>query len=318
MKKLLIICGPTATGKTGLGLKLAKRFNGEIISVDSRQIYQGMDIATGKDIKNGKWTNDHWELEGIPIWLLDIILPNQEFSVAYYTDLAWKAIRDIWDRGKLPILVGGTGFYIKAVLENTPSQGIPPNWLLRKKLEKKSVKALFGELIKFDSCRAKQMNVSDRQNKRRLIRAIEIAKWLLKNPLPEKQKLPTAETIFIGLKTSLEKLYQIIDQRIEEHLKMGAKKEVKELLKKGFSWELPSMSAMGYQEWQPFLEGKSEIQEVLARWKFNEHAYARRQMTWFRKNKKINWFDISCKGWENKVENKIIIWYNKNKDAKKN
>jgi tRNA dimethylallyltransferase len=317
MKKILVVCGPTATGKTGLGLKLAKKFNGEIISADSRQIYKGMDIATGKDIGQGKWLKDHWEIEGIPLWLLDIVEPNVEFSVAHYVDLAWGKIKDIWQKDKLPIIVGGTGFYIKAVLENIPSQGVPPNWLLRKKLETKSVGSLFEELASLDSSRAGQMNISDRQNKRRLIRAIEIARWQLINRLPEKENLPFFETLSIGLKDSLKSLYQKIDQRIEEHFKMGAKKEVEQLLEKGFSWDLSSMSAMGYREWQPFFEKKEDLSEVLTRWKFNEHAYARRQMTWFKKDKRIKWFDIHRKGWENGVEKEVSIWYIKN-NAKKN
>jgi tRNA dimethylallyltransferase len=317
MKKILVVCGPTATGKTGLGLKLAKKFNGEIISADSRQIYKGMDIATGKDINQGKWVKDHWEIEGIPLWLLDIVEPNVEFSVAHYADLAWEKIKDIWQRGKLPVIVGGTGFYIKAVLENIPSQGIPPNWPLREKLELKSVESLFEELAKLDSFRAGQMNTSDRQNKRRLIRAIEIARWRVANLLPEDQKLPVFETLFIGLKTSSQILYRRIDKRVEERYKMGVKKEISGLLMKGFSWNLPSMSAMGYQEWRPFFEKKADLLQVLTRWKFNEHAYARRQMTWFKKEKQIHWFDISQRGWENRVEKEVFIWYIKD-NAKQN
>jgi len=316
MKKILVICGPTATGKTGLGLKLAKKFNGEIISADSRQIYKGMNIATGKDIGQGRWLKDHWEIEKIPVWLLDIVEPNVEFSVAHYADLAWGKIKDIWQRGKLPIIVGGTGFYIKAVIENIPSRGISPDWSLRKKLESKPVEFLFEELAKLDSFRAGQMNTSDRKNKRRLIRAIEIARWQVTNRLPEKEKLPVFETLFIGLKASFKFLYQQIDQRVELHFKMGAKKEITELLKNGFSWNLPSMSAMGYQEWQPFFEKKADLSQVLSHWKFNEHAYARRQMTWFKKDKRIKWFDISQKGLENGVEKEVFIWYIKD-NAKK-
>jgi len=317
MKKLLVICGPTATGKTSLGLYLAKKFQGEIISADSRQVYKGMDIATGKDIGRGKWIKGHWEIEGIPLWLLDIVEPNEEFSVAHFADLAWEKIKDIWQRKKLPILVGGTGFYIKAIIEDIPSKGIPPNWLLRGQLELKSVDSLFEELAELDSFRAGQVNSSDRQNKRRLIRAIEVARWRVSNRLQETKKLPQFDFLLIGLSTPLKNLYQKIDKRVDEHLQMGAENEVKKLLEKGFSWGLPSMSAMGYQEWRPFLDGKVKIEEILARWKFNEHAYARRQMTWFRKDRRIKWFDIQKKRWQDRVEKEVFIWYTQD-NAKEN
>lgn len=317
MKKILVICGPTATGKTSLALKLAKKFKGEIISADSRQVYKGMDIATGKDISQGQWKKDHWQLEGIPLWLLDIVEPNEEFSVAPFADLAWEKIRDIWRRGKLPILVGGTGFYIKAIMEEIPSKGIPPNWLLRKTLELKPKEALFEELAELDSSRAGQMNASDKQNKRRLIRAIEIARWRIENRLGESLSSIQFDSLMIGLKAPLKFLYQKIDQRVEEHLKLGAEKEIKNLLKKGFTWSLPSMSALGYREWRARFEGQATLDGVLTRWQFDEHAYARRQMTWFKKNKKIKWFDISHQGWENRVEKEVAIWYTQ-RNAKKN
>jgi len=317
VKKILIICGPTATGKTGLALKLAKKFKGEIVSADSRQVYKGMDIATGKDIDQAKWRKDHWELKGIPLWLLDIVEPNEEFSVAHFADLAWQKIKDIWQRGKLPILVGGTGFYIKAIIEEIPSKGIPPNWPLREGLELKSKEALFEELAELDSSRAGQMNASDKQNKRRLIRAIEIARWRVEHRSEKPLSSIQFDSLIIGLKAPLKFLYQKINQRVEEHLKMGAEKEIKGLLKKGFTWSLPSMSALGYREWRAKFEDQASLAEVLTRWQFDEHAYARRQMTWFKKNKKIKWFDISRQGWENRVEKEVAIWYTQ-RNAKKN
>ena len=310
MKKLLIICGPTATGKTGLGLKLAKKFKGEVISADSRQVYKGMDIATGKDIIQGEWEKDHWELRGIPLWLLDIVNPNEEFSVAHFTDLAWKKIKDIWKRGKLPILVGGTGFYIKAIIEDIPTKNIPPNWSFRKKLELKSKEALFKELAELDSSRAGKMNISDRQNKRRLIRAIEIARWRIGFRSVKTTPPIQFEHLIIGLKAPLKFLYQKIDRRIEEQFKDGAEKEVKRLIERGFSWDLPSMSAMGYREWRLYFEGKATLNEVITRWKFNEHSYARRQMTWFKKMPEIHWFDIAFKEWQDEIEKMVNKWYN--------
>ncbi len=324
MKRLLIICGPTATGKTGLALKLAKKFNGEIISADSRQVYQGMDIATGKDLpakarfkveklglKGKDFKIGYYRVNGIRLWLYDIVRPDYLFNVSDWVRCAQWVIKDIYRRSKLPIIVGGTGFYLKAMIEDIPTRDIPPNLSLREKLELNSRKALFEELAELDSSRAGQMNASDRQNKRRLIRAIEIARWRVEHRSEKASSLIQFKSLMIGLKAPLKFLYQKIDQRIEKQFKNGAEREIRKLVKQGFSWNLPSMSALGYREWRPRFEGQASLAEVLSRWQFNEHDYARRQMTWFKKNKKIKWFDISRKGWENKVEKQVSVWYTK-------
>ncbi len=324
MKKILIICGPTATGKTGLALKLAKKFNGEIVSVDSRQVYQGMDIATGKDLpakanfkieEAGLEGKDlkigYYQVNGIRLWLYDIVKPNYFFNVSDWVRCAQWVIKDIHQRGKLPILVGGTGFYLKAMTEDISTRDISPNWPLRGKLELKSRKALFNELAELDSSRAGQMNVSDKQNKRRLIRAIEIARWRVEHYSEKVLPILQFESLIIGLKTPLKFLYQKIDRRVKKQFENGAEEEVKKLVKQGFSWNLPSMSALGYCEWRLKFEGQASSTEVLIRCQFDEHAYARRQMTWFKKNRKIKWFDISRKGWENKVEKQVSVWYTK-------
>lgn len=350
--RFLVICGPTATGKTALGIHLAKKYNGEIISADSRQVYQGMDIGTGKDLPvNAKFNPStklrvdgerpstslgisrtakishfakalrdkqnyqigYYKIQGVKIWLYDVLRPNQEFSVAQFSQLAWEVIKDILKRGKLPILVGGTGFYIKAIMENIPTKEIPPNWPLRKQMETKTAEILFEELAQLDSFRAANMNVSDRKNKRRLIRAIEIARWRKENPLWQPTKTPQMKTLIIGLKAPLKWLYQKIDERIKDQLKKGAKKEVEKLFKQGFAWDLPALSAMGYQEWQPYLEGKATLNEIVVRWKYDEHGYARRQITWFKKEKRIHWFDIQAPTWQKAVEETVERWYNPNK-----
>lgn len=300
MNELLVICGPTATGKTGLAVKLAKKFNGELISADSRQVYQGMNIGTGKD-----------HPKGIKIHLIDVLKPNQEFSVSQYYRLAWQVIRKIWKKGKLPILVGGTGFYIKAVVDGIATKDIPPNPKIRQDMKDWTVEQLYQYLENFDPLKVASLNKSDRNNPRRLIRAIEITAFRKENPgwQPKEHKKPLV--FFVGLKVDYKGLYKRIDKRVIQRVKMGAEKEVRGLIKKGYSWDLPAMNSMGYIQWKPFLEGKMSREEVIKRWQFAEHAYARRQMTWFRKDKRINWFDISQKRWQDRIVKLTRGWLGK-------
>jgi len=322
MNKLLVICGPTAAGKTSLAIRLAKKFsskgrpasgwNGELISADSRQVYQGMDIGTGKD-----------HPKTIKIHLIDVVKPNEEFSVAHYYRLAWKEIRRIWKKGKsrpkvedprrkasgLPILVGGTGFYIRAVVDGIETSGIPRNLEARAKAKDWSKEKLFAYLTKLDPEKAASMNWSDKNNPRRLIRAIEVAIFRRENPSWQPPKHQKPDSLFIGLTASYKTLYQRIDERVEKRLKQRVEKEIKGLLDKGYTWEASALGGtMGYQEWQPFFEGKKSKKEVIQRWKFNEHGYARRQMVWFKKNKRINWLEITKPGLEKKVVKLVKKW----------
>jgi tRNA dimethylallyltransferase len=335
MNKLLVICGPTATGKTSLGIHLAKKISakggpasgwqGEIVSADSRQVYKGMDIGTGKDLpadsklktqnsklqlKGQKYQVGYYLFEGIPVWMLDVVTPAQEFSVAQYVELARKIIEDTWQRKKLPIIVGGTGFYIRGLIDGIETLGVVPNWELRKRLEKFSVQKLFEILARLDSSKAASMNASDRRNPRRLIRAIEIATRNRKQKTENRKQKIKAKILIIGLKLEPKALYQRIDKRVDKQVKMGAEEEVEKLLKKGYSWDLPAMSAMGYGVWKPYFEGKQTLREVIERWKFDEHGYARRQMTWFKRDKRVHWFDITEPGWQDKVEQLAESWYN--------
>lgn len=327
--KVLVICGPTAAGKTSLAVGLGKQFKGELISADSRQVYKGMDIGTGKDlpknaefriknkelgVKERNYTLGHYFFDDIPVWLLDIVKPGYRFSVADYVKCANVVIQDIWQRGKLPILVGGTGFYIKAVIGGIGSLGVEPDWELRRELEKYSLIELQKRLKKLAPERFQKMNQSDQQNPRRLIRAIEIA--LAGGQKSDVHSLK-ADILMIGLKAGYKILYQRIDKRVKARIKRGIKKEIEALLR-SYTFDNSVLgTTLGYQEWRPFFEKKETEDEVIQKWKFAEHAYARRQMTWFRKalrraqdkNKKIIWFDITKRSFEKKIAKRVREWY---------
>jgi tRNA dimethylallyltransferase len=264
MNKLLIICGPTATGKTTLAAMLAKKFNGELVSADSRQVYRGMDLVTGKDKPD------------VPVWLYDVVAPNEEFSVSHWVRLAKDAIADITKRNKLPIVVGGTGLYIHALIHPFETIDIPPNKALRNKLQTLTVAELQKMVKRSD------MNYSDWQNPRRLIRKIEIAKG---EKIHKKQEKIYA-TLLIGLTAPLPILYARIDKRFAQRIQQGMKEEIDMLIKK-YGRDFPSMTAIG----------------------LNEHAYVRRQLTWFKKQKGIHWFDVTDAEVSGKVTALVRAWY---------
>jgi len=332
MKKVVIVCGSTSTGKTKLGIRLARKFKGEIISADSRQVYQGMDIGTGKDlplgarfkkmnselkVRNKKHQVGYYLFDQVPVWLLDVVSPKGEFSAADYIREAGLVIDYLHQQGKLPILVGGTGFYIKGVINGIGTLGIPPDWKLRFRLEKLSIKRLFQMLTRLDSIKAASLNRSDRFNPRRLIRAIEVAQkkpfWRRKGGRlfnRSKKKKAEFDVLFVGLRADNEVLYQRIDKRVEKRVKQGLEKEIEKLLKEGNDWRNSVLGrTIAYQEWEPFLKGRKSREKMIKRWQFSEHSYARRQMTWFKKDKRIHWFEITKNGFEKKVETMVERWY---------
>jgi tRNA dimethylallyltransferase len=320
MPSLLVICGPTASGKTNLGLVVAKKYNGEIVSADSRQVYKGMDIGTGKDLdkfsifsaswriqsSNEKFDIGFYKINNVKTWLLDIVKPTYQFNVADYVICANSVIKDIWKRGKLPIVVGGTGFWIKALIQGIETINIAPDWELRRDLNNKSLQELSNHLKKIDEKRWLAMNNSDRNNPRRLISAIEVKKSNSNSPAGG---LKIDKLLMIGLKTKDYKtLYTRIDQRVDKRIKDGAEKEIKKLMEK-YSWNLPSFSATGYRVWQDYFESKKTLPETIQRWKFDEHGLSRRQMTYFRKLKNMNWFDVDNNLFEKKIEKTVSQWY---------
>ena len=290
--KLIVILGTTASGKSKLALSLARKFKGEIISADSRQIYQGMDIGTDKVLGQKKKIEGEKVrvVSGIPHYLLDIIPPDKEFSVAEFQKKAISLIKKIWQRGKLPFLVGGTGLYIRSITENLKIPPVPPQKKLRERLEKKTRDELFQKLKKLDPQTAQKI---DPFNKRRLIRALEVC-LLTQKPfsLQRKRRESLFEILKIGLAFPKEELEKRIEKRIAQMFKRGFIREVRKLLKKGYSPSLPSFSGIGYKEVIEYLQKKISLREAKERIKKRTLDYAKRQMTWFKKEKNVFWIKI--------------------------
>ena len=288
--KLIVILGPTASGKTNLALKLAKQFKGEIVSADSRQIYREMDIATAKPrkIKSEKRkAKSNYLVNGVPHYLIDIIRPNQKFNAALYKELALKAIRNIQKRGKIPFLVGGTGLYIRAIIDNLSFPKVIPSHKLRKTLEAKTKQDLFKLYKKLDP---KGARFIDKNNKRRLVRALEVC-YLTKEPFwqQRKKEKPLFDVLQLGMKLPRQTLKKRISSRIEKMFSQGLEKEVKRLFKKYGC--LPVLGqTIGYQEWLPLIKNKAGIKEEM---KNHTWQYSRRQMVWFKKDSRIVW--LPCK-----------------------
>jgi len=273
MNKLLVILGPTASGKSDLAIRIAKSFNGEIVSADSRQVYKEMNIGTAKPIKN----NLHH--------LLDFINPDKHFSAAQYKKLAYKTIKDIQNKGRLPILCGGTGLYISSVIENWQFPKIPPQERLRKELEKKSIEQLFEIYKKMDYNGAKFI---DKKNKRRLIRAIEVCKTNNKSFWQQRKKnKPPFDALLIGVKLPKEELKRRIVKRAKKMIKMGLEAEVEILVKK-YGW-ISSLQTIGYQEWKQYFDSKISKKEVQDLIELHTIQYSKRQMTWLKKISNAHW-----------------------------
>jgi len=283
-KKLLVILGPTASGKSDLAIKIAKKFNGEVISADSRQVYKGMDLGTGKVEKDQQKSKFYYS-ENIRHHLLDIIKPTQYFSVYNYQKLALKAIKDILKRKKLPILCGGTGFYISSVIENWQFTKIKPDWKLRKSLEQLSNEELLKQLEKIDPERAKEI---DPKNKRRIIRALEIAFKLGKVPKLIKKPLKM-DILILGIKKEKEELKELIKKRLEKRLEKGMIEEVKRLKKEGVPSSKLESFGLEYRWINRFLEKKISYEEMIKSLYKEILKYAKRQMTWFKKMKNVFW-----------------------------
>jgi tRNA dimethylallyltransferase len=279
--KLITVLGPTATGKTALGVFLARLFAGEIVSADSRQVYKGMDLGTGKDLAEyGSGTNK------VPYHMIDIVKPMTEYNVGKYKKKADKIICDISTRGKVPFLVGGTGLWLSAVVDNYQISTTKPDPILRKKIAQMSDSEKLKQIKKLNP---ETFQNIDQKNPRRLERALEVI--LSGDKFSKIKNKPKFETLQLGLTFPREEINKRIDQRVDTRMKQGMLGEVAELHKQGVSW--PRMESFGleYRFLSRHLRGLYTLDEATEKLKIATHQFAKRQMTWFRRNKKINWIE---------------------------
>ena len=286
MIKLVAIVGPTAVGKSVLAVRLARTFNGEIVSADSRQIYRYMDIGTAKPGVE--------ERALVPHHLIDILDPDQEFSVAMFQEIACHAIEDIQQRRRQAFLVGGSGLYVRVVTGGFRIPHVPPDPEFRHKMEDiaeiEGTDALYGELQRLDHEAAQRI---DPRNVRRVIRALEVC---YKTGMPfsklQRQK-PRFDTLIIGLTTSRQDLYRRIDARVDDMIEHGLVQEMQSLAERGYSLDMPSLSGLGYNEIGRYLRGEISLIEAMQHIKHETHRFARHQYAWFRLDDPgIQWFDV--------------------------
>lgn len=299
-EKIVVLIGPTAVGKTKLSIELAKRFNGEIISGDSMQIYKGMDIGTAK-IKPS-------EMDGIPHHLLDIKNPEEPFSVAEFQELVRLKIAEISQRGKLPMIVGGTGLYIQSVIYDYQFSDAPSDEAFRIKLEEKAKaegnEKIHQELMEVDPKSAQKIHPN---NVRRVIRALEVYHCTGKT-ISEYQENQQPELIYetamIGLTMEREILYDRINKRVDLMVREGLLPEVEKLYVKGLN-DCQSIQAIGYKEIYEYFHEHVTLEEAIIQLKQNSRRYAKRQLTWFRNKMNVDWFDMTdsfgLEGFEKKL-----------------
>lgn len=290
MSYLVAVVGPTGVGKTELAVNLAQTLGGEIVSADSRQVYRYMDIGTAKPSRQ--------EMSLVPHYLIDVINPNEDFSLAQYQEMAYKSIKDIQKRSKLPLLVGGSGLYVWSVLEGWEIPRVPPDPELRRSLEERAARMgqdkLYHELMKVDPVAAQRI---DPRNVRRTIRALEVYEST-RTPFSQLQRKKAVpfDTFIIGLTADRAELYRRVDVRVDGMIERGLVAEVEKLVNMGYNLGLPSMSGIGYRQIGMFIRGELALESAVQRIKTETHRFIRHQYSWFRlKDDRIEWFDIKSR-----------------------
>lgn len=305
MNELVILTGPTAVGKTEISIELAKRIGGEIISADSVQVYRGMDIGSAKITKE--------EMDGIPHYLIDVLEPTEEFNVHIFKNMAQKAIEEIQSKGKIPIIVGGTGFYIQAVLYNIDFDSTEDDHSYRKQLEaiakEKGNEYLHDQLMKIDPDSANAIHFN---NVKRVIRALEYyhdtGKTISSHNTAQRNNVSPYNFVYFVLNDKRELLYDRINKRVDIMLERGLIDEVKGLLNNGCKKEMVSMQGIGYKEVVDYIENNLTLEELSELIKKNTRHFAKRQLTWFRREKDVTMINVDDLDYkQEKILNEMLM-----------
>lgn len=304
-KPLVVLTGPTAVGKTALSIGLAKRINGEIVSADSIQVYKGMDIGSAKITKE--------EMDGVKHYLIDVLEPTKDFNVATFKEMAVAAMEEIYSKGKIPIITGGTGFYIQAVLYDIDFTKTQSDGSYRASLEafakEHGVEALHDKLKEVDEQAAKEIHPN---NVKRVIRALEFyqesgGKQISKHNETERQKSSPYQFAYLVLNKDRQVLYKQIEKRIDMMLEAGLVDEVKHLKEMGCTKEMVSMQGLGYKEILAYLNGECTLDEAIYLLKRDTRRFAKRQLTWFRRERDVDFINKDEYSSESEALDKILM-----------
>lgn len=298
LPKIIAVVGPTASGKTDVGIAIARVFDGEVVAADSRTVYKGMDIGTAKPQGERLAGALHassigslfgppaFVVDGIVHWGFDLVEPNEPFTVKDYQTFADKMINDILSRGKLPVVVGGTGLYVQSIIDRPTYTSVAPNPELRAELQAMGTQALLDEIGERDP---DVLAAIDEDNRVRLVRALEILRTTGKPLSTERQhEAPRYEALQIGMDVAREELYARIDQRVDSMIGQGLVDEVRDLRDR-YGSDSSAMTGIGYRQICDFFDGKEKLREAVIRIKYDTHHYAKRQETWFRRDCRIQW-----------------------------
>jgi len=289
LPRIVCVVGPTSSGKTRLALELARRFDGEVVNADSRQVYKDISVGTGKPVGTRGTFQGHraFLVEGVPHYLMDFLEPTESFTVVEWRDKAVKAIDGIVKRKHLPLVVGGTGLYIKSLVDNFSFPRVEPKHAMREAFQEKSLHELVELLVKLDP---ETQQTVDLKNPRRVMRALEVVTFTGK-PFSAQKVMgdPLYEAFQVGIKWSREELYSRIDDEIDSMVERGWVEEIRDALKRGVPENAPALTSIGYRELIAYVKGERSLELAIAASKTAVHRYAKRQETWFKRDKRIHW-----------------------------